>query len=166
MNHKKKISVLVILAVSMMLVVSVPTAKARFVLAEWDFPDEYAQGITFFNIYENSTGSWVQVGGNWRYYETSNLEWYANASIKLTCWTIFNHTLTGAVSIADGKDYQKHNVTVTNVGTTIFSQQNFTYNTGQDLGDGIYRYAYDVVLNFKPESGQIYVVTVTYEVFY
>lgn len=163
---RKKISLLVILVVSMMLVVSIPTAKAQFVIAEWDFPDEYAQGITFFNIYENSTGSWVQVGGNWAYDETSNLEWYTNASIKLTCWTIFNYTLTGAVSVADGQNYQKHNVTVTNLGIIIFSQQNFTYNTGQDLGDGIYRYAYDVVLNFNLMSGQFYIVTVIYEVFY
>ncbi len=145
---------------------TIPTAKAQFVLAEWDFPDEYAQGITFFNIYGNSTGSWVQVGGNWAHDESSIFDWYPNASIKLRCWTIFNYTLTGAVSLADGQNLQKHNVTVTNAGTLIFSQENFTYAVGQDLGDGIYRYGYDVVLNFLPISGLIYTVIVTYEVFY
>ena len=35
------------------------TDTAKFVLAEWDYPDEYGQGIYGFRFYENSTGSWV-----------------------------------------------------------------------------------------------------------
>ncbi len=148
------------------LVAVIQPAKAQFVFAEWDFPDEYGQGIDLFTIYGNSTGSWVQVGGNWHYYEPSSLDWYTNASIKLVCFAHLNTTHVGAISEPDGKNYIQHNVTVFSAGVLIFSQQNFTYVTVQDIGAPMLRYVYSVILNFVPVSGMIYTVTVTYEVFY
>ena len=166
--YKKAGALIVVLLTLGLLFVSIPQAKAnpQFALASWEEYDEYGQGIYQFNIYENSKGSWVQVGGNERYYETSTFDWNASLFIKLISWTHFNNTLVGAINEADGQNYQLHNVTVTNARTTVFSQENFTYVTVQDIGFPLWTYAYEVVLNFIPEQGQIYTVTVTYEVFY
>ena len=145
---------------------TIPPAKAQFVLAEWDYPDEYGQGIVNFEVWGNATGSWV-LSTPYAHSDSGEIEWYPNASIKLICNTWFNSTLTGASDVADGKNYLRHNVTVTSLGTTIFSQQNFTYIFGEDAIDPpMWYYGYYVILNFVPVSGVIYIVTVTYEVFY
>ncbi len=146
--------------------ITADSGQSQFVLAEWDYPDEYGQGIYDFDVYENSTGSWVNVGGLTEYDESGIFEWNASVGIKLKCWTYFNSTLTGAEDTNDGKNYQQHSVTVTSAGQTIFSQQNFTYSNAYPEEDPMWVYAYDVVLNFLPVSGAIYTVTVTYEVFY
>ena len=166
-NHRKKTYVIIIMLIFIMLVVSVPPARARFVLAEWDFPDEYGQGIDTITVYENSTGSWVSVG-NYDYDESSVLDWEAGVAIKLKVWTWFNSTLTGAGSTNEGKNYQRHNVTVTNaIDTIVFSQQNFTvvfYDYGEP--SSMWYYDCEVVLNFLPDYGEIYTVSVVYEVFW
>jgi len=185
MNLKKKLS---IWAVIMVLVLglgfaSIPPAKAQFVIASWDFPDEYGQGIDAVKCYENSTGDWVAAPYYTHYYPDYYEElgtfyflphyqnyyfynWSAGASIKIRVNTLLNSTLTGATDLADGQNYHKHSVVVTHLGTTIFSQDNFTYLESDDLGAPMYWYAYIVILNFIPADGQIYMVTITYEVFY
>ena len=147
-----------------------PQAKAnpQFVISSWEYPDEYGQGIEGFEMLENSTGSWAQVGGLYSSSDTHAIEWNASLFIKLRCYTYFNSTLTGASDTDDGKNYQRHNITVTNFnGTILFSQQNFTWFYDDDSIDPpMWFYGYEVVLNFLPEEGQVYTVTVTYEVFY
>jgi hypothetical protein len=150
---------------------------AYFTLASWDYPDEYDQGLFGMKFWENSTGDWV--GAPWYtelgqfYYCTSSMSDYytynvtAGASLKVRVDTTLNATLTGATDLEDGKNYFRTNVTVTCLGTTVFSQQNLTsLVTEDDTSDPIYYYEYDVVLNFILENGQFYTVTVTYEVFY
>ncbi len=153
---------------------TIPPAKAQFVLASWYYPDEYGQGIAGLKFYENSTGSWVAapyytdlgVFYYLNYYETGyTLNWSAGVAIKIRVDTWLNSTLTGAEDLADGQNFQQHNVTVTNLGSVIFSQQNFTYVDSIDE-DPRYFYQYSVILNFLPVSGLIYIVTITYEVFY
>ena len=139
---------------------------AKFVLAEWDFPDEYGQGIEGIEIYENSTSSWVMYD-NPLYDEETNFDWNASVAIKLRVFTWFNSTLTGAGSSNEGKLYQRHSVTVTSLGTTVFSKQNFTFvasDTGID--PPMWFYSYDVVLDFLPVAGEIYTVVVTYEIYW
>ena len=149
-----------------LLIVNIQPTTAQFVLAEWDFPDEYGQGIDTITIYGNSTGSWVSVG-NYEYDESSSLDWYPNASIKLKTWTWFNSTLTGAGSTNEGKLYQRHSVTVTEaVNQIVFSQQNFTYSNVYTESEPMWYYVYEVVLNFVPVAGTVYTVVVTYEIFY
>lgn len=162
------VSVAVIMILSVLLVVSIPPARARFVLASWTFPDQYGQGINDFDVYENSTGSWVNVGGPTEYDESGIFEWYGwYGSIKLKCWTYFNSTLTEAGSTNEGKLYQRHNVTVTDLNDTIvFSQQNFTYSNVYTEEAPMWIYVYEVVLNFLPETGEYYTVTVVYEIFW
>ena len=163
--YKKTIAGILVLLTLGLLFVSVPPARARFALSSWDFPDEYGQGIDTITVEGNSTGSWVSVG-NYEYDEASVLDWNASVAINLKCWTWFNSTLTGASSTNDGKNYQRHNVIVTALGVTVFSQQNFTYSNVYTEEAPMWYYVYEVVLNFLTVAGNIYVVTITYEVFY
>lgn len=166
---KKKISAILVTVLTLLILTSsIPPARAQFVLSSWDFPDAYGQGIEGFEIFENSTGAWVQVGGYYGYEDSQVLEWNASVAIKLICYTWFNSTITGAGSGALGKNYQRHNVTVTNLSdVVVFSQQNFTYVSVDTATDPpMWLYGYSVVLNFLPESGQYYTVTVTYEVYW
>jgi len=143
------------------------TGTSTFVISSWDYPDQYGQGIEGFTVYENSTGSWVEVGSG-DYSNSSILfEWNASVAIKLRCYSSLNNTLTGANDTDEGKNYQRHNVTVTlNNGTVVFSQQNFTYVSVATWPYPVWLYSYDVVLNFLPTYAQTYIVNVTYEVFY
>ena len=151
------------------MLVSLPTqpVNAQFVLASWDFPDEYGQGIEKIMIYENSTGSWLLFETSWYHNGTEIYAWNASVAIKLRVSTLFNETLTGAVDTTDGKRFQRHNVTVTSAGSPVFSQQNFTWAYDDDgIYPDLWLYAYDVILDFLPVGGEIYTVTIDYEIFY
>ena len=162
------LAIIMVVAVQPAKVESIQKANPQFVIASWDFPDEYGQGIEGFEIFENSTGSWVQVGGYHPYDEAQIYDWNVSVAIKLICYTFFNSTLTGASTSAEGKNYQRHNVTVTDLADVIvFSQQNFTYvsvDTGID--PPLWFYGYSVILNFLPTYGEVYTVTVSYEIYY
>ena len=141
--------------------------QAKFRLASWSYGDGYGQGIDGFFIYENSTGSWNIVDGYVSNTDPGVFNWTAGVAVKLDCWTGFNSTLTGAATTAEGKNYQRHNVTVKNFeGTTVFSKQNFTYYSVDIEYTPMWLYEYYVVLNFLPLAGEYYTVTVTYDVFY
>lgn len=144
----------------------VQPVRAQFVIAT-DI-DDYGQGIDQLNLYENSTGSWLLLDAPFYIdYQGETIEWPAGVGMKVLCKTFFNSTLTGAASTAEGKLYQRHNVTVTNrAGVEIFSQANFTYVSVSTSLDPIWYYHYEVVLNFLPAHLVSYLVTVTYEVFY
>ena len=86
--------------------------------------------------------------------------------MKIRVETYLNQTLVGAESTAEGQNYLRHDVIVTEAGNVVFSQQNFTYYDVGESGEDPYYYEYEVVLNFLPETGYIYVVVITYEVFY
>lgn len=140
---------------------------ASFVLAEWEFPDEYGQGIEVFDVFENSTGSWQNVGGPTMHDESGVFDWEVGVAIRLDVWTWFNSSLMGAETTNEGKLYQRHNVTVTSIDDTIvFSQQNFTYQYGDPIDPPMFIYMYRVVLDFLPVAGERYTVTVGYEIFW
>ena len=185
MKHRKKAYSGIVIVLLMLLVSTVPIspvvpeplAKAKFVISGWDYPDEYDQGLFGMKFWENTTGDWL--GAPWYselgqfYYCTPSMtdDYIYNvtggASLKMRVDTTLNATLTGATDLEDGKNYFRTNVTVTCLGTIVFSQQNLTsLVTEDDSSDPIYYYEYDIVLNFILESGQFYTVTVTYEVFY
>ena len=138
----------------------------QFVLSSWEYPDEYGQGIYQIGIYGNSTGSWV-LFDTIVYNEASEAsELDIGVGIRLLCWTWFNSTLTGSSSTAEGQNYIRHNVVVKdNIGATVFSQNNFTYNTVVTTAHPMWFYGYEVILNFLPEQEQYYTATVTYDVF-
>ena len=157
---------------------SVPTGKAQFVLASWSYPDEHGLGIYGFRFYENSTGSWVAapwyyVGGaldGLPYYflnpsDPYTLNWSEGVAMKLRVYSTFNNTVIGADDEADGQNYQRHNVSVTSASVAVFSQNNFTYHDVTPDGE-YWAYEYEVVLNFLPVAGMIYTVIITYEIYW
>lgn len=143
-----------------------PIGTAQFVLKSWDYTpgDEYGQGIVRFLVYENSTGSWVQVGG---YYSTGEaIEWNVSLGIELFVECMLNSTLVNPIDEADGANYMRLNVTVTNnYGAMVFSQDNLTYWDWIANDGELWLYRYYAILNFLPVAGGIYTATVTYEVF-
>ena len=174
---KKKVlaSLILILTITMIIVYcesnlqAIPITKneTQFTISSWAFPDEYGQGIEGFEVFENSTGAWVPVGGYEGYQEKLVYDWESNGSIKLRCWTWLNSTFMDVATTNEGKALQRHSVIVTNSVGTIFSQQNFTWFYDDDTIDPpLWFYGYEVVLNFLPLEGQVYTATVTYQLFY
>lgn len=163
---KNAILVLGILAI-FVLGGSIPPAKAQFVLAGYEYPDDFGQGIERVIIYENSTGSWVFVQ-NYDYDDSQlTLEWAAGPAIKLRVYSWANGTLVGAGSANEAKNYFKHNVSVVDVHSAVmFEKQNFTYYDHFEEASPMWLYFYDVVIDFIPISGQTYYVTIFYEVYY
>lgn len=170
---------LVVGALSFMLLFAlgavIQPAKAQFVIAEWDYPDQYGQGISGMKFWENSTGSWLPapyyIDLGQFYYVNPYISDYtynisAGVALKVRVDSLLNNTLVGADDLADGRNYHRHNVTVSNLGNIIFSQSNFTYEDSSDASAPMYYYEYYAILNFIAVSGQVYTVTVTYEVFY
>ena len=155
---------------SMLILVPVQPAQAQFVIASWDFPDEYSQGIWKITVLENSTGSWLYT--NSKFYNQSHLyDWEASVGIGLYVYTWLNSTLVNVVDHDIGKNYQHVDVNVsTFTETDVFSEQNITCVFTQEGGFGfpahMWLYTNSVILNFLPEQGQLYTVTITYEVFY
>lgn len=169
MKQRIVASVGLIMLVSIFLISTpTPTRGAQFVIAGWSFPDEYGQGIDALTVYENSTGFWYIIGGfspNVLYNGGAEFNWTAGLGIKIRVHCQLNSTHVGVSSTDEGKNYLRHNVTVTtNNGTTVFSQQNLTYYAAGALAE-MYSYDYDVILNFLPEAGEIYTATITYEIY-
>ena len=168
-NNKKIIALISMVFVCTMLFVSISPAKAQFVLASWDFPDEYGQGIYGFFLQENSTGAWWTVPGAiiLSTYDTE-FEFEAGFALGLDVRILLNYTLLGLTHPDDktlGLNYVRLNVTVTNAYETVFSQQNFTYDGLSGLYEtGIWWYSQEVFFDFILTSG-IYTATVTYEIF-
>jgi hypothetical protein len=168
-RKQKTLTVIGLLCV-LALVVSVHQVRAepKFAIASWSFPDPYGQGIEGFFIYENSTGSWLIVDGYSTHDDPNVFNWTVGVAIKLFCYTWFNSTLTGATSGANGKNFQRHSVIVTDLAdNTVFSKQNFTYDSvDTGIEPFMWLYGYYVILNFLPAYAEYYTVTVTYEIYW
>ena len=135
--------------------------SAKFILANWDYPDEYGQGISRIRFYENSTGSWLSASGWIDYDETLVPEWEAGVAIKIECLSVINATLTGAPSSYEGRNYIRHNVTVTNLAEqVVFSKQNFTFILEEN-----YEYEHEVILNFIPQELTLYTIELNCEIY-
>ena len=171
-EEKAETVIVFVLLFSLLLITTPQNVSSQFVIASWDYPDEYGQGIESLEVFSNQTGSWLPA--NWagdaerEYFESSDFDWNASIFIKLSCWTWFNSTLTGATDWEDGENYHRHRVDVTTInGTVVFSQQNFTFASAFPAIDPpMWYYEYEVILNFLPIAGEIYTVIVTYEIFW
>lgn len=146
--------------------------KTTFTLASWTYPDDYGQGIVSFSCYTNVTGSWVVVNEAGRNYLSSSnvIEWNASAFIKLFVTTSLNKTLLSLNSTALGKNYLRHNITVTDqLGAEVFSAENFTYyNVSYDseYAVDLYYYVHTIILDFEPRVGEYYTVLMTCEIYW
>jgi len=168
--YKLKIySSIAIMLTALILVTSIPVqpVSAQFVISSWTYPDDYGQGIEGIEIYENSTGSWDYVDNVFPD-DTGYIEWTAGLFIMLYVYVYMNSTLTGATTTADGLNYIRLNVTVTNLYDTVVYEEddldNFYKTAGYD--PILWFYGFDTVLNFEPVQGMTYTVTVTYEVYW
>ncbi len=96
-----------------------PTKTAKFVLAGWDYPDEYGQGIYRVTIEQYSNGGWVAVvvGGvqGWAgdpiEYNITNGEG-SNGTLRINVHSYLNGTLCGISDVNDGPALIRHNITV------------------------------------------------------
>lgn len=137
--------------------------QAQFIVSSWA-RDNYGQGFDGIDAQENSTGDWLYVEPFGGIPEDFNVT--LGTFIRFRVDVILNSTLTGATSLADGKNYVRLNISVSNnLAVVVFSQTNFTYYGGAVVGDLNY-YIYHVILNFTYVSGAIYHVTISYEVYY
>ena len=140
----------------------------KFIIASWSYPDEYGQGILQIQVEENSTipGVWEPVELR-HYYENQEYDWNASLFIRLRIWVWMNNSVVEAEDLDDGWNYQQLAVTVKiDNGTTVFSQQNFTHHVCYDTFDPMWDYQWYVILNFLPETGFIYIATITYEIYW
>lgn len=147
------------------------TETAKFVLAAWDYPDEYGQGIEAVRVSENISGSWVSITPfDLTSGEATGLEVNESATgikILVKCW--LNNTIVEAVDFDDGKNYIRHSVVLYQIGhpfDIIFSQQNFTYSTGTDSLDPMFYYQYYVEMSFDIVGGLTYTAIVDYEIYH
>ena len=170
--NRKIISSIVVLLVVGLLVAAIPPAKAQFVIASWDFPDEYGQGIYGFFPLENSSGDWWPYSGPMIYFDNDTiLDAEIGISLGLDVRVYLNYTLlnlTHPDDMALGPNYFRLNVTVmNNLGSTIFSQNNFTYDDLCGFVEtDIWYFSEEVYFDFLTVSGEIYTATVTYEIFF
>lgn len=164
---KKKLGVasVCLLLVSLLIVTAPqPVRSAQFVLASWDYPDEYGQGILGVIVYENSTGAWVFLE-NVGYDESSTVEVNDSLALKIVPFFVINHTFHELTDIAEAKAIIRGSIEMTLLGETLFSQTNMTYSDTGDVGATCWWLSYYVIAPIILLSGQIYTVTVTYEIY-
>jgi len=167
----KIVAVLVAVLTLSLLVVSVPPVKAKFVLAveSWEYPDEYGQGLQSIALQWTNGTLYDHIGWFYPYTEFKDLEssyWFYNTSLVLRTTMWLNATYVGFASLAEGLNYIRHSITVSLLGETVFSQQNFTYTFGDDNGEDLYFYQHNVTLSCFNTYGGVYTVTITPEIFY
>ena len=192
-KHRKKTiaSIIVLLTISVLIVsinytsknvskepIQPAKANPKFVLSTWDFPDEYGQGIYGFFFDENSTGVFIPVGGPIILSTNDSIfEFDAGFALGMDVRVNVNYTLLGleepdpedplSIEYHPALNYIRLNVTVTAVSEIVFSQSNITYDElGGDTGDGVWYYSYVVEFDFINVAGTVYVITLTYEVYY
>ena len=171
MKIKKKTYVIgiALLLSTLLLFVPVQPAKAQFVLAYTFSPDNYGNAISIITLYLDGVHNGSMYWDSDIYptkINTLTREVFENDNLTLdiSCW--LNATYAGVASLAEGKNVIRHNVSVRVVnGTEIFSKQNGTCTSELDYYAPMYHYQYQINLDFLPVSGQIYTVTVIYEVF-
>lgn len=137
-----------------------------FNIASWEFPDSNGQGIYACSFETNSSGSWLPWRTTIFYYNDTLLSMNESKYLRLRVYVNLNQTLVGAASLADGKNFLRVNVSVSNnLGSIVFSLDNMTYEGGHDYTT-YYQYWYVNILNFTPLSGELYSIIINYEVYY
>ena len=174
-KKKKAFATVMVIMTALVLVASIPSeTTAQFVISAGSYPDGYGQGIEVLYVYENSTGSWVALfDPAFLIFPTNNsdtiieVDYSTNTSIKLILGVNINHTLNGLTTHQEALNIMRLNLTATNQGTTVFSKENVTWAGGTVWNDTVttWTFSYEVVLNFFIQTGQIYAVIITYEVY-
>ena len=165
MSKARVCAIAAIIAVLIM-VRPIPNTSAVFIIATWNWPDSYSQGINGVVIQENSTGSWVDSGLGGSHTEVAVVEWNTSLGMRILFSIYLNSTLTGASDLADGKNYHRENISVYDFrDNLVFSKNNLTYYDAYAYG-AMYQYYYSVVLEFEMLEGEVYQVLCTCEIYY
>lgn len=178
-SRHRIIAVVTIVLVLSVFLTRLPQTNAQFVIAAWEgFPDELGQGIYGVTFWENSTGSFINIlnpdtGISLWYPEnttTAELNYTANTALRVAPRVLLNYTNLGLAHPSDfdlGRNFVRVGVELFAAGTSLFSQQNLTYD---DLGGlyetGLWWYVYVGIVNVTLGPGTIYTVRFIYEVFY
>jgi len=175
--EKRIVSTLsLIVLISLLLVVTPqPANSAKFILAGWDYPDEYGQGIRNVAMEQYTNGEWVALTApsppKGYYYSSSVFNITdgegSNGSILIGVQSYLNATLCGISDINDGPALIRHTITVSTAqNSSVFYQENFTLTYQTDAYAPMYFYQYEVVTDFTPLEFMIYTAIITYEIFY
>jgi len=170
-SRHRILAVVTIIMIFAVFLTRLPATKAGFVIASWQYPDQYGQGIEEIRLYQ-----WLDSA--WEGHPDTTFGWGPNApsetfwieadgalAIVFRCW--LNGTLTGVSSLAEGQNYLRHSVLVKSpYDASIFTQQNFTYVSGTDSLAPMYFYIYNVTLPISPEHGVTYTAVVDFEIWY
>ena len=155
-----------------LLVTATPTTSrpqpttARFVLSSWDYPDEYGQGIEYVKVYQNGTGSYVELSESpINPTDDAELEVDSDGFLQIRVLTWLNKTYCGIANIGAAYAIFRHSINVTLQGENVFSQQNFTKISASGAGDPLFWFYYQVIIDFLPISGRTYVATIEYDLY-
>ena len=172
MKNRNKLVAWVVLMISLVAIgfTTIPPAKAQFILADYVYPPPNGNGIAYISIFID--GDYVDtMYNNPDSYPTAtptnplDIDAGVTMTLQLECW--INGTFMDISSLAEGLLIMRHSIVITRInGTTVFSQQNFTYVSGTDAFAPMYNYKYTVILDFVPEHGEYYTATVTYELWW
>lgn len=156
-----------------------PQAQAHFVIAGWDFPDEYGQGIEVLWLQENSTGSWVTYPDTGRGHlwflsddeTTIPLNYTANTALRVEADVNINHTLFSfgpdKSENASARAIMRVGLTVSSPYGILFSLENMTWGGNvYDDSATVWTIDYVDIIEVIIEPGTIYVVRFVYEIFW
>jgi len=175
---KKKTKSLALLCMILMLpfaFLNVHPTNAQFIIASWDYPDEYGQGIRNVAIEQYIDGAWVGITvpspPQGYYYGPSAFNistgGESNGSLWIAVQCFLNATLCDISDIDDGPALIRHTITVsTSTNSSVFYQENFTLTYQTDFAAPLYFYQYEVFTDFVPQDGTTYTAIITYEVLY
>ena len=148
---------------------TIQTDNPKFVLASWDYPDEHGQGIESIYVWHNVSGAWVEFPDS-PFYSSDSTEFNATAgeNLKVQVYSWLNRSYIGLPEPWNqGHKYIRHSVVVsTSANSSVFSQQNFTYDAFGGTADPVEWYRHTVILDFLPVAGEIYTITIDYEAFF
>lgn len=164
-----------------MLVVAVvprPTTSARFVIASWDYPDEYGQGIEeiYYQIrWSNDTVR--EYGYTYPTNVSHSFEVPENGTVYLRFTAWVNGTLVGISDPQETQNFIRYDINVTRLGVNVLTQQNFSYDGASGAAAPMYKIYYLIYLSGFHASatklmdeafiaGQIYMAVVNCEIIY
>ena len=144
------------------------TTNSQFVLASWSYPDdEYGQGILSVFVYENSTGSWVEIPeSHFDPDDPSSATVNGSLALKVGVFYVINHTLFGLGGVNDAKLIIRGSVEMLCLGESVFFQQNLTYYDSGNVGATCWWLGYEAVIDFILVAGDTYTVELTYDIYW
>lgn len=171
MNHRILTACSIIIVLSVLSFASIPPTKANFIIASWDYPDEYGQGVYEIRIYQYINGWYGLSETTWGWgpnAENDAFEIFANATavyILLKCE--MNNTRVNASSLADGENYIQHSGELIQLGHGIIDTVgNFTLYSSSDASDPMFEYWYNCTFEFSPIGGVNYKAVLNIEIYW